>query len=84
MDSLFQSGLLVLVGIVIGGAASWWIRSRKPNTRADALKVIHALYVEAMKLPGAAEAKAEAETQLVLERLASDQFAATLAKVTGG
>jgi hypothetical protein len=81
---LIQFMLAVAVGIVLGGAAMWVLRGRKPKTRADALKFVHALYVEALKLPGADEAKAEADTQAVLEKLAADQFAAVLSKAAGG
>lgn len=80
----FPYVLCILGGLVAGGFIVWRVSKLKPKTRADALKLVHALYTEAMKLPGAAEAKAEADAQAVLEKLAADQFAATLTKVIGG
>lgn len=84
MEQLFPYALCVVAGLIVGGLIVWRVSKLKPATRAEALKVVHKLYTEAMKLPGAAEAKAEADAQAVLEKLVGDQIAATAAKVSGG
>lgn len=81
---IIHLALAALAGAIGGGSIIWRIGKLKPKSRADALKVIHALYLEAMKLPGAAEAKSEADTLAVLEKHVAEQFAATVAKVIGG
>lgn len=80
---LIQSGLLLTIGFALGGALMWWARSRKATTRAEALKVAHLMFTEAMKLPGAADAKIEADAQLVVENLAAQQLAAAISKASG-
>lgn len=80
----FPYVLCITGGLIVGGLIVWRVSKLRPKTRADALKIVHALYTEAMKLPGAAEAKAEADTLAVMEKLAADQFAATITKVAGG
>ena len=80
---LFQSALLLLGGLILGGVIVWRVGKRKTTTRAEALKIAHAFYVEAMKLPGAADAKAQADAQLVVENLAAQQLAEAIAKASG-
>lgn len=81
---IIHFALALVAGFILGGFIVWRVSKLKPATRAEALKAVHALYVEAMKLPGAAEAKAEADAQAVLEKLVGDQISATVAKVSGG
>jgi ABC-type dipeptide/oligopeptide/nickel transport system permease subunit len=80
---LMQAGLLVLSGFVLGAIAIWRLSKRKTTTRAEALKIAHALFVEAMKLPGAEDAKVLADAQLVVENLAAKQLADAIAKGSG-
>lgn len=84
MEQLFPYAMCIAGGLIFGGLIVWRVSKLKPATRAEALKAVHALYAEAMKLPGAAEAKAEADALAVMEKLAADQFAATITKVAGG
>lgn len=81
---IIHFALALVAGFILGGLVVWRVSKLKPATRAEALKLVHKLYGEAMKLPGAAEAKAEADALAVMEKLAADQFAATITKVTGG
>lgn len=80
---LIQIALVAVCCFILGGATIWWAKSRKTTTRAEALKVAHALYVEAMKLPGAEDAKTLADAQLVVENLARQQLADAIAKAAG-
>lgn len=79
---IIQASLLILGGFILGGVIIWRVSKRKTTTRAEALKFAHAVYVEAMKLPGAADAQALADAQLVVENLAAQQLAAAIAKAT--
>ena len=78
-----QLSLAILGGFILGGLFFWRLSKRKSTTRADALKVAHLLYVEAMKLPGAADAKAQADADLVVENLATKQLMDAIAKASG-
>jgi hypothetical protein len=75
--------VFVLIGFILGVAVAWVFYKRRGTTRADALKAAHALFSAAMKLPGAADAKAEIDAQAALEKVAMQQIADSINKTTG-
>lgn len=79
---IIQLALAISAGFILGGVVIWKVRNRKVTSRAEALKFAHLAYTEAMKLPGANDAKALADAQLVVENLAAQQLADAIAKAT--
>lgn len=59
------------IGIVIGLAAMYWLRSRPVTTKAEALRLLAAEAALIAKMPGALEAHALAEAQAADEQIAS-------------
>ncbi len=62
------------IGLVIGLALMYWLRSRPVTTKAEALKLLAAEAKLIAKMPGASEAHALAEAQAQDEALALQAF----------
>lgn len=59
------------VGVVIGLAAMYWLRSRPVTTKAEAMRLLAVEATLIAKMPGAMEAHAHAEAQAADEQAAS-------------
>lgn len=71
------------VGIVLGLAVMHWVKSRKATTKAEAMRLLAVEAVIVSKMPGAAEAHAQADAQAQDETLAAAKLAAALSKAAG-
>lgn len=71
------------VGVVIGLAAMYWLRSRPVTTKAEALRLLAAEATLVAKMPGAMEAHQLAEAQAQDEQLALVAFNKAVLKASG-
>ena len=70
-EQLTTFAAALCIGIALGAAAIFWLKSRKTTTKAEAMRLLAAEAALIAKMPGALEAHALAEAQAADEQLAA-------------
>lgn len=71
------------IGFLAASLVFWLLSKRKTTTKAEAMRLLAAEAKLIAKMPGAAEAQAQAAAELADEQLAGQALAAALTKASG-